>query len=931
MSKYDGKVMLFTGIDTSGISKAGASIKAAIKSPAKAMAALGIAAATAIAMVTKKSVDAQAEYEQLAGGVETLFKTSADKVKQYANQAFYTAGVSANAYMETVTGFSASLISSLGGDTAKAADIANMALVDMSDNANKMGSTQESVRAAYQGFAKQQYTLLDNLKLGYGGTKTEMERLLKDAEAFSGVKYDINNLGDVYDAIHQIKVKLGIAGTTAKEAEKTIKGSETMMKSSWENLLTAMSSGGPIDAAIENFVFSIEKYMDNILPVVERSLVGIGYAVEKLAPMVVERIAIALIKAIPSLLNAVYKMILGLAAGIYQGIKALFAGETLETVEKQAESIEVSTNNQKKLTKEVEKTGKAVKKTMAGFDEIQTLSDRTAGSAGDVGAGLNIDQTGGGAGETTVAGAGLVGEIEKQLAEIMLIAGEALAAIGLILIFSGQIPWGIGFVIAGAAMLSVGMAALSGNTIAPTVMSTLTAIMGAIAGALVAIGIILITVGSTALGIGFIAAGAVMLGVTAYSISQFSADPIKDTLLLIEAIAGGAMLALGILLLYFGVNKPLAIGLIVAGAAVLSVAVAQIVAGAVSKEVAAWIYGVTAVVSTALLVIGIILLCTGQITPLSIGLVVAGAAGLATTVAINWKAIVEALRGPIGEITAIVSGALIVLGAILAFSGVALPLGIGLMLAGAAGLATVVAINWNSIVEALQGPVGTITAIISGALLVLGIILLFTGVGIPLGLGLILAGAAGLATVVAFNWNSIVDSIKNVWQKIKEFWDNHIAKFFTAKWWGDLAKNAINGFLKWIFNGLNSLIDKLNSFGFQLPDVLGGGRIGFNIKKLAVPQLAKGAVLPANKPFLAMVGDQRHGTNIEAPLSTIQEAVALVMQDQTSAILAGFEASVGVQREILEAVLGIQIGDDVIGAAVSRYNVKQAIVKGGAL
>lgn len=874
MSKYDGKVTLFTGIDTSGLNKANTSVKAALAKTTKAVAAIGIAAATAIATVTKQSVDAYAEFEQLAGGVETLFKGSADKVKQYANQAYYTAGVSANAYMQSVTSFSASLISSLGNDTAKAADIANMAMIDMSDNANKMGTPLEAVQSAYQGFAKQQYQLLDNLKLGYGGTKTEMERLLKDAEAFSGVKYKINNLGDVYEAIHQIQVKLGVAGTTAKEAEKTIKGSEAMMKSSWENLLVAVSSGGPIDAAVENFVFSIEKYMDNVLPVVERSLVGIGYAIEKLAPMVVERIAVALIKSIPSLLNAVYKMILGLASGIYQGIKALFTGESVESLEKQAESIEVSAENQKKLKKEVKETGKAVQKTMAGFDEIQQLGSDVAGDINNTNmTNINVDQAGTGSADTGNAASGLVGEIESTLAQIMVIAGEALAAIGLILIFSGNILHGVSFVIAGAAMLGVGLASLSGDTISATVMNTLTVIMGAIAGALVAIGIILIIVGSTALGIGFIVAGAVLLGVTAYAITQFSTDPIKDTLLLIEAIAGGAMLALGILLLYFGVNKPLAIGLIIAGAAVLAVAVAQIVAGAVSEEVAAWIYGITAIVSTALLVIGIILLCTGHITPLSIGLVIAGAAGLASTAAINW----------------------------------------------------------NSIVEALQGPIGTITAIVSGALLVLGIILLFVPGAQGLGLGLLIGGAAGLATVVAFNWNSIVDSIKGVWKKIKEFWDNNIAKFFTAKWWGDLAKGAINGFLKWIFDGLNSLIDKLNSFGFQLPDILGGGRIGFNIAKLKVPQLAKGAVLPANKPFLAMVGDQRHGTNVEAPLTTIQEAVAVVMQDQTQAILAGFEASVGVQREILEAVLGIQIGDDVIGNAVARYNRKQSVIRGGVL
>ena len=933
---HDGRVTLSTKLDTSGIAAGAKGIKSALSASCKAVVALGAAAAGAIVAVTKESVEAYAAYEQLAGGVETLFKQSADKVKAYAENAYKTAGVSANAYMETVTSFSASLISSLRGNTEEAAEVANMAITDMSDNANKMGTPLANIQNAYQGFAKQNYTMLDNLKLGYGGTKTEMERLLKDAEAFSGVKYDINNLSDVYKAIHQIQVKLDIAGTTAKEAESTISGSAAMTKSAWENLLTAMSGGGSIDRAIENLVYSIEKYMQNIVPVVERSLVGIGYAIERLAPLLVERIAVALIKAIPSLLNAVYKMIIGLAKGIYQGIKALFAGGTTEKLEEQAEKIKVSVENQKDLTEEIKETEKAAKKALAGFDELNILSQGSTNNA-EVGDYSNLpvdvdtgDAVSGGS-PLGIDGTELTSEIEKTLAEIMVIAGNALVAIGLILVLTGHVAWGIGFIIAGAALFGVGAAALTGDTISPTVMSTLTLIMGAVAGALIAIGIILIMVGSTGLGIGFIAAGAALLGITIYTITQFSADPIKDTLLLIEAIAGGAMLALGILLLYFGVNKPLAIGLIVAGAAVLAVAVAQIVAGAVSEEVAAWIYGITAIVSTALLVIGIIMLCTGHITPLAIGLVVAGAAGLATTAAINWNTVVDAVRGPIGKIVAIVSASLLALGIILLFVPGAQGLGLGLLIAGAAGLAATAAFNWNAIVDAIRGPIGRIVAIVSAALLVLGIILLFVPGAQGLGLGLLIAGAAGLATTVAFNWDSIVDSIKGAWQKIKDFWNNHIAKFFTAKWWGDLAKSAINGFLRWIFNGLNSLIDKLNSFGFKLPDILGGGRIGFNIKKLDIPQLAKGAVLPANKPFLAMVGDQKHGTNIEAPLSTIQEAVDAVMEGKFADMMDGFAETVAVLREILEAVYGIQIGDDVLGQAVSRYNRKMNIARGGPL
>ena len=184
-----------------------------------------IVAAAGIGKALSATLNEGAALQQSLGGVETLFKDSADKVKGFANEAYKTTGLSANAYMENVTGFSASLLQSLGGDTDKAAETANMAMIDMSDNANKMGTSMESIQLAYQGFAKQNYTMLDNLKLGYGGTKQEMQRLLADAEKLTGVKYDINNLSDVYSAIHAIQENLDITGTTAREAATTFTGS----------------------------------------------------------------------------------------------------------------------------------------------------------------------------------------------------------------------------------------------------------------------------------------------------------------------------------------------------------------------------------------------------------------------------------------------------------------------------------------------------------------------------------------------------------------------------------------------------------------------------------------------------------------------------------------------------------------------------------
>lgn len=207
--------------------------------------------------------------EQSIGGVETLFKGSADRVRQYASQSYKTVGVSANQYMENVTSFSASLLQSLGGNTSKAADIANMAMVDMGDNANKMGTNMQDIQNAYQGFAKQNYTMLDNLKLGYGGTKSEMERLLADAQKLTGVKYDINNLSDVYEAIHAIQGELGITGTTAKEAAETLLGSFNSMKAAFTDVLGNLAIGENVKESFAHLAETISTFVfDNLIPMV---------------------------------------------------------------------------------------------------------------------------------------------------------------------------------------------------------------------------------------------------------------------------------------------------------------------------------------------------------------------------------------------------------------------------------------------------------------------------------------------------------------------------------------------------------------------------------------------------------------------------------------------------------------------------------------
>ena len=254
-----------------------------LKTVGVAMGAVVTAAAAAAVSLGKAVVEAYSEYEQLVGGIDTLFVESSGKLQEYANNAYKTAGMSANDYMSTVTSFSASLIQSLGGDTEKAVEYADMAITDMADNANKMGSDIATIQTAYQGFAKQNYTMLDNLKLGYGGTKTEMERLLADAQAISGIEYDISSYADVVSAIHVIQESMGIAGATAAEAEHTIEGSMNSMKAAIDNLIVGF---GNADADIEqlcnNVVDAFQDVLTNITPVIENIIAALPTALNAL-------------------------------------------------------------------------------------------------------------------------------------------------------------------------------------------------------------------------------------------------------------------------------------------------------------------------------------------------------------------------------------------------------------------------------------------------------------------------------------------------------------------------------------------------------------------------------------------------------------------------------------------------------------------------
>ena len=497
-------------------------------------------------------------------------------------------------------------------------------------------------------------------------------------------------------------------------------------------------------------------------------------------------------------------------------------------------------------------------------------------------------------------------KMNEKLEKALKLTGAAFIALGTILLICGHIGWGIGFILMGATLWGIAEASSdNGETIGESISNFFkenAALIIGVSIAMLVIGIIICCCGHvTPLSIGLILVGAVGLAAEVALNWNFITEKVSEFFNNNAALIVGvslAMLALGVILCCCGIANALSVGLIVAGAVGIAAEVALNWNFIVEKvqnflnDNAALIVGI----SLAMLALGIILCCCGIVSPLSIGLIVAGAVGIAAEVALNWNFITEKVNNFLNENSALIVGisvALLVLGIVLCCCGIVTPLSIGLIVAGAVGLAAEVALNWEFISTKVTEFFDKNKALIvaaSAAMLILGIILVMTGVGLPLGIALIAAGAVGLVTEAALNWDFIVDKIKEVWEKIKAFWNEHIAKYFTAEWWGALFANMLNGainifemFLNFLtagvrepLNGIIKLINKVADFAGlesidipQIPSV--------SLPRLPVPALAAGAVIPPNKEFLAVLGDQKSGPNVEAPLSTIKQAVAEAM------------------------------------------------------
>ena len=626
-------------------------------------------------------------------------------------------------------------------------------------------------------------------------------------------------------------------------------------------------------------------------------------------------------------------------------VSSLF-GTTVEESAQAAENLYDEQNAIEGIGDAAKKAGKS----MASFDEINKLSDDSKKDSSN--SAITRDFS---------------GVIGQRLSEIEALVGGSLLAVGAILTFSGaNIPLGIGLMALGAITFGA-VAKENWDAIYQALTGKLAPLYAYLSGSLLVLGAIIAFSGANlGLGIGLMVAGAVgmatIVSLNWGAIHSFLQGPVGA----VTAIASGALLALGALIAFSGANIPLGIGLMVAGAlgmaasisanwsALLSVlqgpvgvitaflstallvigalilfsganiplGLGLLVTGAVGLAAVVtinWetvqqilegpIGAVTGILSASLLVLGAVLLFSGASIPIGLGLMVVGAAGLATSVAANWDAVQTALQGPIGVVTALLSSALLALGAILTFSGANLPLGIGLIVVGAIGLVETAIVNWESITETLGGPIAAVTAIASAALLALGVILLFSGAGIPLGLGLIVAGAAGLAASIVPNWDAILDKLKEVFGSVADWWNNEVVPF-----WKEAGSSIINGILdglkgawsaitSWVTNAVNWIKEAFGGAAKSASNLTktinndNGGAVRtkavYAVSNLTIPHLARGAVIPPNREFMAVLGDQKSGTNIEAPVSEIEAAVA------RGVVKAGLQTNGPVQIELI--------------------------------
>ena len=738
ITNADGSIILSTKVDTSGLKSGLATMKSGASSVTSAFSKLGLAISTAFAV--KQIIAFSNEAGKLATQTEAsvqrlydIYGSSANVVGDFIDQNARAIGMS----KASASAFSAVYgnLFSVWADQSTNAELTNQYLEMTAVVASKTGRTVEDVQ--------------ERIRSGLLGNTEAVEDL--------GVFVNV----------------------------KTIEMTEAFKKmadgKSWEQLDAYTQQQIRTMAILEQ---ATEKYGNEVADTssLARSQFKASYEdFQNTWGQVVNTVLMPILEVATQILNIFtigLQSLFGLSGGILGDIETTTGNVT--------DNISSSVSNQEDLTQATEDTSKAMEQSIAGFDELNTIQKDTTNGKKKGGTTSGLANALGITKKDGKNAKNIANDVSKALLSIMGVVAVALVAVGIILCATGNLKWGIGFIIAGAGLLGVTMATLKSNAISKEV---------------------------------------------------------KDALSNVIIIAGIVAVIIGILC------------------------------------------------------------CIAQQWAIGIGLIVLGVSSMGFSISLNWNGIKEKIETHFGGILYIIGAVAIVIGILCCFAQM-WAVGIGLIVTGALAVGTTVAVHWDAIKTATVNAFNAVMDWVkTWGLLVLGIILLMSGVSAPLGIALIYKGAKNLTEAKDPKWTWLLDKVKTVWKSVQDYWNSHIAKYFTKEWWGNLAKNAINGFLKWIVNGLNKLIDKLNSFSFSLPSVLGGGTVGFNVKRLEVPQLAKGAVIPANKPFLAMLGDQKSGTNIETPLDTMVEAFNIALSNNQNSFNGTIEIPVTIDgREILRVV-----------------------------
>ena len=855
ISGGDGSIILSTKVDTSGINKGMSSIKGIVGKVGGVIAA-AFSVSTLINF-GKEAINLASDLQEVQNVVDTAFGSMSYKIEEFSKTAIENFGISRLTAKRTASTYMA---------MAKGMGIAE-------DAASDMAITMTGLTADIASF--------------YNMSQERADVILKSV--YTGETESLKQLGIVMTEVNleQFAMSKGIT----KNIRNMTQQEKTMLRYQFVLEQTKLAQG--------DFAKTQDSWANQTRILTERwkeMQATFGQAF-----MAIGTLFLPVLNKIVSGLTQIAQMAVVASKAIYK----LFTGKEMQTSQtQQANSIQQSVENQDALTESVKETAKEQQKLLAGFDEITKLSETEKESTAGVVANQTPTTTGTPLTVDNTEAQKATTEISSTLATIMGIAGVALVAIGLLLIVTGHIAWGIGFIIAGAVALGVTMATLKSDSISQEIKDKITnglIISGLVA---IAIGILLCFAQHWGLGIGLIAVGATsVVGAVALNWNGIK-QKIQGVFGKVLAVVGVAAIVIGILLCTAQIWG-LGIGLIAMGAVAVGTTVA--VNWNTIKNALADFFrnntGLIVGVSSALLILGIILVATGVMLPLGVGLIAFGAGNLVSQAVINWDTIKtkvsEFFRNNTGLIVG-VSSALLIIGIILCITGVMLPLGIGLIAVGAVGLVSQVVLNWDAIKSKTSEVFDKVLNWLkTWGLLVLGIILIVSGVGIPLGLALVIKAGQNLTEAQSPLWNTIVSKVQEVWDRVKQFWNTHIAKYFTYQWWSDLAKSvgngfiggfesAVNGIITLFENMINWIVSGLNSISIQIPDwvpTYGGNRFGVNLPyvnlgRVSIPRLAQGAVIPPNKEFLAVLGDQKRGVNIETPLQTMVDAFNIALNQR---------------------------------------------------